>query len=177
MIAFRHNDSRFPFLWEDSTQPPARWHRDGDGPVQYVSDTPSGAWAEFLRHEEIIEEIDLEGVRRAIWAIKVDDTNFASPDLPEQDLLGGSDTYSVCQDEAVRLRTAGAEALRVRSAALLRGAARGWRVDHGLQRGTDADGEVFVLFGPRPHAIGWQVVDGGCPPSGMLALVRPLRAP
>jgi hypothetical protein len=53
MIVFRHADPSLPFLWEDVGQPPARWHGDGDGPVQYFTDTPDGAWAEFLRHEEI----------------------------------------------------------------------------------------------------------------------------
>jgi hypothetical protein len=34
-------------------QPPMRWHGPGEGPVQYLSDTPTGAWAELLRHEEV----------------------------------------------------------------------------------------------------------------------------
>ena len=58
-------DSRFPFLWEGAGQPPARWHGDGEGPVHYLTDTPDGAWAEFLRHEEIRDPQDLETVTRA----------------------------------------------------------------------------------------------------------------
>ena len=53
MIVYRHADTRLPFLWESSGQPAARWHADDEGPVQYFSETPDGAWAEFLRHEEI----------------------------------------------------------------------------------------------------------------------------
>jgi hypothetical protein len=56
MIVYRHADARFPFLWEGASQPPARWHGPGEGPVQYFADTPDGARAEFLRHEGIVEE-------------------------------------------------------------------------------------------------------------------------
>src|SRR5262245_40501368 len=55
MILFRQVDARFPFLWEDARQPAGRWHAAGDGPAHYFADTPDGAWAEFLRHEEITE--------------------------------------------------------------------------------------------------------------------------
>ena len=71
MIAFRHCDRRWPFLWESAVQPQARWHGEGEGPVQYLADTPDGAWAEFLRHEEITDEADLAGVSRALWAVSV----------------------------------------------------------------------------------------------------------
>ena len=151
MIAFRHGDSRFPFLWEDDAQPPARWHRAGEGPVQYLSDTPTGAWAEFLRHEEITDEADLEGISRAMWAVRIDDSSFSSPQLPDATLRGGIEAYT-----------------------LYEGAARGWRVEHGLQPGHDADGQVYILFGPRTEAVGWCVVSQGRPPAGLLALVRPL---
>jgi hypothetical protein len=49
-------------LWEAASQPAARWHADGEGPAQYLADTPVGAWAEFLRHEGITDEADLSGV-------------------------------------------------------------------------------------------------------------------
>jgi len=68
---FRNADRRWPFLWEDSSQPPARWHGPGEGPAQYLADTPDGAWAEFLRHEEIIDPADVSGVRRHLWAIEL----------------------------------------------------------------------------------------------------------
>ena len=62
MILFRHCDRRFPFQWDAASQPAARWHADGEGPAQYLADTPVGAWAEFLRHEGITDEADLSGV-------------------------------------------------------------------------------------------------------------------
>ena len=58
MIGFRHADPRYPFLWEGAGQPAARWHAAGDGPAHYFCDTPDGAWAEFLRHEEISDPDD-----------------------------------------------------------------------------------------------------------------------
>lgn len=174
MITFRNCDRRYPFLWETSDQPAARWHADGQGPVQYLADTPDGAWAEFLRHEEIVDETDLQGVSRAMWAVSVDESNFVSPALPDQVTQGDQNSYKACQDEAKRLRDGGAQALRVVSAALKPGGAQGWRVELGWQRGTETNGEVFVLFGTRPQAIGWCVVDSGRPPVQLLPFVRPL---
>src|SRR5262249_25125183 len=108
MIVYRHADPRFPFLWESADQPPARWHGPGEGPVQYFADTPDGAWAEFLRHEGITEESELENVRRALWAIEVPDALHA--DVPRVDqavLTGGLNTYEECWKEARRLRNRG----------------------------------------------------------------------
>ncbi len=107
MIVFRHNDSRFPFLWETANQPCARWHREREGPVQYLADTPGGAWAEFLRHEETIDEIDLDGISRALWAVRLTDTDFATPELPDDVVRGGADSYEACRKEAARLVTLG----------------------------------------------------------------------
>ena len=78
MIAFRHADPRFPFLWEDSFQPAGRWNTPGQL-THYFADTPDGAWAEFLRHEEISDPADLLTVRRALWAVEVRDEPAARP--------------------------------------------------------------------------------------------------
>ncbi|HEX2041004.1 MAG TPA: RES domain-containing protein [Acidimicrobiales bacterium] len=174
MIVYRHNDSRYPFLWEDGAQPAARWHRPGEGPVHYFADTPGGAWAEFLRHEEITEEGDLEGVSRALWAVEIGDPDVSAPALPDDVVTGGLDSYSSCQGEAARLRAEGATALVARSAALGDGAAHGWRVELGFRMGPRADGRVFVLFGRRPELVGWLVVDRGRPPAELLTDVRHL---
>ncbi len=66
MIGFRQCDSRWPFLWESAEQPGARWNAPGEGPVHYFADTPDGAWAEFIRHEEITDPVDLATVRRSL---------------------------------------------------------------------------------------------------------------
>lgn len=172
MILYRHNDNRYPFLWEDVSQPPARWHGSGDGPVQYLADTPDGAWAEFLRHEEITDPLDLEGVERAMWAVDVGEPDTVTPELPETVTRGGHGSYPACQAEAARRRAAGATALETKAAALNYGQAAGWRVFLGLLRGPAADGMTFVLFGPRPDLTGWLIVARGRPPIDVFDAVR-----
>ena len=172
MIAFRHADPRYPFLWESGTQPAGRWHAMGEGPAHYFSDTPDGAWAEFLRHEEITEPEDLTGIRRALWAIDLGDEPPERPALPLAVSTGGPDTYGSCQSEARRLRAQGAAAMTAPSAALLPGAAGGWRVDAGLRPGPARDGRVFVLYGSRPDLVGWAATVAGRPGSELLPHVR-----
>ncbi|MGH2747815.1 MAG: RES family NAD+ phosphorylase [Actinomycetota bacterium] len=173
MIAYRHADPRFPFLWESENEAVGRWNATGDGPVQYLTDTPDGAWAEFLRHEEITTPEDLATVRRAIWAIDIgDEQPDARPELGKQTLFGNRDSYARCQREARRLRTQGAVSLVAPSAALLPSGASGYRCSGGLVPGPSRDGRVYVLFGARPRAIGWQVVFRGRPATDLLDKVR-----
>lgn len=176
MILYRNADARYPFLWEVSSQPEARWNTAGEGPIQYLADTPNGAWAEFLRHEEISEPIDLDGVERALWAVEVDlDAEVLhEPELDVSLMIGDLSTYSACQVEARRQAGIGATGLRAPSAALLSGGATGFQVDGGVIDGPPRDGEVVVLFGVRPDAQGWMVVENGRPPIALLARVRHL---
>ena len=63
-------------------------------------------------------------MRRALWAIELpEEFSPGSPRLTEPVLTGGIETYEACQKEARRrrLRAEGVEALRVPSAAVLRG--------------------------------------------------------
>jgi hypothetical protein len=174
VIGYRHADPRFPFLWETDRQPAARWHADRAGPAHYFSDTPYGAWAEFLRHEAITDTADLFGIRRAIWAVELGAAPTETPTLSNATLQGGLKTYAACQREAQRLRARGATGLRGPSAALRPGGASGWQVDAGHSDGPRRDGEVWVLFGARPDLVGWQVVETGQPPDYLLSRVRPL---
>mgnify|MGYP000566120910 CR=1 FL=1 len=89
MIGYRHVDARFPFLWEDAAQPPGRWHGPGEGPVHTFADTPDGAWAELLRHEEITDPADVLTIRRALWAVELGEIDLAHPRLPRRILTGG----------------------------------------------------------------------------------------
>lgn len=175
---FRSVDARYPFLWESAAQPAARWHGAGEGPVQYFSSTPDGAWAEFLRHEEIIDPDDLEGIRRALWAVELDldRETLGRPELPERALVGGLATHARCRVESRRLRAAGATGVRAPSAALGRGAGRGQRCEaQQLVEAADRDGETLALFGSRPEARGWLAADRGSPGPRLLGLVRRLR--
>ncbi len=174
MMVFRTCDRRWPFLWEGTGQPSGRWHARGEGPVQYMADTPDGAWAEFLRHEEIDDPAELAGISRALWLIDADLDAVQTPSLPRETTTGDESTYSECRAEARRLREAGAQALVAPSAALIRDGAGGHRVNGGLVDGPTRDGRVFVVFGPRPDFIGWKIVDEGRPPAELLAKVRPL---
>lgn len=172
MIVFRHCDPRVPFLWESRAQPEERWHATGTGPAHYFADTPDGAWAEFLRHEEIRDPTELEGVRRALWAIEIEGLPRTAPRLPRRVQTGGRDTYQTCRREATRLRARGATGLVAPSAALAPGAAGGWRVQGGLRPAPARDGRVIVFFGRRPDLTGWPVVERGAPPEDTLARVR-----
>jgi RES domain-containing protein len=176
MLWFRHADRRFPFLWESDGQPPARWHGAGEGPTQYLASTPDGAWAEFLRHEEIRDAAELAGIERAMWAVELseDSEHLSQPALPEAALLGGLDSYPACRVEARRLRANGATAVQAPSAALLPGTARGQRVESGLIEADAVEGRVLAVFGRRPKLRGWLCAQSGRPAERVLGLVRHL---
>ena len=171
-LGFRHCDPRFPFLWISSAQPAARWHASGEGPANYFADTPLGAWAEFLRHEEIRDENDLAGVRRSLWAVHLPDEGYSQPQLPQKALRGDTDSYPRCQREARRLRESGAACIEAPSAALKPGAGRGWVASGTVGESEEAlDGRVWVLFGPQ-RLTGWPAVEAGSPPPRVLARVN-----
>lgn len=173
MILFRQTSPARPFAWEPLDQPPARWHDSGEGPVRYFATTPDGAWAEFLRHEEITDPEDLEGIRgRAVWVVERGDLDLARPDLPPATLTGGLATYPACRAEARRLRDAGASGLRTVSAALPHQGATLCRVDGGEVRDRAAT-EVVVLFGPRPD-LAAMLCAVGRPDPQLLERVNPL---
>ena len=170
VIAFRHADRRFPFLWENSSQPPARWNAEGEL-THYLCDTPDGAWAEFLRHEEIDDPQDLLTIRRAMWAVDIGEAPTAGPGGPDEILCGNPETWPACQELAQQFR-GGTDGITAPSAALEPGGATGWRVDGGLQPGPIRDGKVFVLFGLRPDLVGWAATIDGRPGEEMLGRVR-----
>ena len=169
MIAFRHTDPRFPFLWEGAAQPASRWNDEGDL-THYFCDTPDGAWAEFLRHEEISDPADVRTIRRALWAVEIGEPPSLQPDLPLAAMTGGPASWPACRQFA-RSHRDKADGLTAPSAALRPGSARGWRVDQGLRPGPDRDGTVIALFGPRPDLVGWAATAEGRPDEALLASV------
>ena len=173
MIAYRHASPVRPFLWERASQPGSRWHAQGEGPVQYLSDTPDGAWAEYLRRYDIRDPSALQAMRRTLWAVDIGAQELATPRLPLDVLTGGRETWETCRREARRLRAAGATGLRARSAALEPGMARGLRVEGGrLVPGEARSGDTIVLFGPRPDLVGWRAAYLGRPGEDLLEAVR-----
>lgn len=174
MIVYRHADPRFPFLWESSTQPPGRWHARDEGPVHYFAETPDAAWAEFLRHEEIKDPADVEGIARSLWAIDLPRPPRTRPRLDSSILLGGLSSYPACQEEARRRRRTGARGLVAVCAAVKSTPGSGFRTEGGLRRGPRRPERVFVLFGRRPDLIGWAACQVGRPRADLLERVRPL---
>jgi hypothetical protein len=178
MIVFRQADPRYPFLWSDATQPAGRWHGDGDGPAHYFADTPDGAWAELLRHEEITDPGDAATLRRALWAVEIGDHPLKAVSLRASLVTGGPETYPACQAHARRLRGRGAERLAAPSAALRPGGATGREVSAGTERPAPSrNGRVIVVFGPPDGLVGWRAVERGAPPVEILPHVRQFAAP
>jgi hypothetical protein len=173
MIVFRHADPRYPFLWESAAQPAARWHGAGEGPAHYLAETADGAWAEFLRHEEITDPTDLAGVSRAIWAIDLPRLPRATPKLADDVMRGGQRSHADCQAEARRLRRFGLRGLAAPSAALEAGSPSGFRTEGGRLVSADPRPErSFVLFGPRPDLVAWAACVDGRPRADLLPRVR-----
>ena len=175
MIAFRQVDRRYPFLWEDASQPAGRWHGEGEGPAHYFADTPDGAWAEFLRHEEIDDPADLATIRRQMWAVEIGDRPDREVDLPQHVLKGGVDTYPRCQQKARALRAKGIDRLAAPSAALIAGGARALRVRDGVQPADPHDGVVIVIFGMPDELLGWPAAVDARPPDDLLPRVHHYR--
>jgi hypothetical protein len=189
VIGFRQCDARWPFLWEGAGQPEGRWHGAGDGPAHYIADTPDGAWADFLRHEEIRDAADLKTIRRAIWAVAFPDEPAATPALPAETMRGDRSTFAACQEAARRLRAAGHRRLHVPSPALVDGGARaraiggddsgdsaGHRVAgaRGESHAERRDGRIVVLFGgpSELNLVGWPVALQASPAPDLLSRVR-----
>ena len=172
MIVFRQVDARYPFLWEDARQPAGRWHGDREGPAHYFADTPDGAWAEFLRHEEITDPGDLPTIRRQMWAVDIGDAPAVRVDLPEATLTGSRDTYAACQRAAGALRRSGVTRLVARTAALVAGGARAVRIANGERDAAPRDGQTIVIFGPPADLAGWIAADQASPSADLLDRVH-----
>jgi RES domain-containing protein len=110
LIAFRQTDYDMPF-WARNNSFQARWNAAGDPPTQYWSLHPDGAWAEFLRQEEIADEAAVALVRRTIWTCRVPRGTFVDLRQSETceaygiefDALTAAD-WGPCQALGARLR-------------------------------------------------------------------------
>jgi hypothetical protein len=176
-ILFRHADRRYGFTWASGAQPAARWHDDGDGPVQYLASTPEGAWAEFLRHEEITDPYELDGVTRRVWAIEVPDElveNAVAVPVSKRVATGDPGTYPACRAAAAAQVAAGTTVLKAPSSAL--DEERGHlSVDGALNVGSARPAFNYVVFEPGQGWVGWMCHDTGAPDPDLLDRVRPLH--
>ncbi|MFN9629908.1 MAG: RES domain-containing protein [Cyanobacteriota bacterium] len=181
-LGFRVCDRRYPFLWSQPGQPGGRWNRPDDPPRHYLASSPLVAWAEWLRHQEIHDPEDLEGVAAALWAVLLPPNwgpeTLPLVDLPETVVL--SDEAGAQEQRRVaitRLQRQGAQGLQAPTAALIE------RQSHPCRRCGDgleepaALGEpplVFVLWCPAETLLGWSCVQEGHPWPDLLPLVRRL---
>ena len=137
-----------------------------------VAETPDGAWPEFLRHEEIVDPIDVRGIRRAMWVVSIEGERLEETRLSDETLRGGPATYPDCREEARRLRGEGASGLVAPSAALEPGASVRCRVDGGLIREPREDSVTIALFGPRPALVGFLASPRARPAEDLVGSVR-----
>ena len=167
---FRYADYDTPF-WSRPNTLPGRWHLPADGPTQYLSLSPEGAWAELIRREDLHTEGEVVEVRTKLWIAELNAGNLADYGNFETARVAGfdagalvDDDYSRCQQEGARLRSLGYGGVVAPSAAL--------------------PGALNVtLFGPR-YSIRWMVqpvtasaipaavAAVGCPPPGIVGRVR-----
>ncbi len=162
MIACRHADRQYPFLQEATSTQAGRWHDVGEL-THYFADTPDWVWAEFLRHEDIDDPLDVLTIRRAIWAVEIGEPPSLYPNLPRAFLTGDdAEHLNLCRRFAQKARNT-AEGLGAPSAALKSGGTHDWRVDGGIKSGSLRDGLIIVLFCPQPDLVGWAATIEGRP--------------
>lgn len=166
-IGFVLGDPRLPFP-APAARTGGRWQSPDGPPVLHVAETPDGAWAELLRHEEITDPADLAGIRRRLWAVELD-PDHERPGTPEgvghREVTGDEWSYPACRRAARRAWDAGVTVLQARSAAL-RPMPSG---------GTAGYGIVWVLAGERDLRA-WATSDAGGPTAAVLRRVAPLGA-
>ena len=133
---FRWSDYDSPF-WAVPNTYGGRWHHRGDGPTQYLSASPNGAWAEKARYEGLQTEDDLSLIRTSVWIARVHVeaiVDYSSFGKAEAAGFSGEalidDDHARCRDEGARLRELGYHGVVAPSAAL-----------PGVQN--------LTLFGPR----------------------------
>lgn len=171
---FRYSSYDVPF-WARPNTTDERWHSAGDGPTQYLSATPDGAWAELIRNENLRSQADLELVQMPLWQAQVDEAGIADyhdfqtaedAGLDPEILI--DEDQDACRAEGHRLRSKGFAGALYPSAAL-----------PGEQN--------LVLFGPRillPWGASRKLASGipankltvGAPPADLLPRVRHVGA-
>ena len=180
-LGFRVCDRRYPFLWQSPGQQAGRWNRACDEPVHYLANTPTVAWAEWIRHQEIEDPADLEGVAAALWAVLIPD-HWTDPDLQPVNLsmelvLGTTPEAADVRLALVnQLKVQGAQGLLSPSAALHLSdkALPCIRVRDGSNQADELliPAHVILLWCAAEQLPGWCCVSEGRPEPELLPLVR-----
>lgn len=106
------------------SQPPGRWHREGEDYAQYMALEPLGAWAELVRYEAIRGGTRAEQYRRRLWWLLVRERDVADLSTFQRYADCGLDprlavgSHEASQALADELRAAGYRGLASPSAAL-----------------------------------------------------------
>ena len=121
---FRYSSYDVP-LWVRPNTTDERWHVAGDGPTQYLSETPDGAWAELIRNENLRSEADLSLVAMPLWQLQIEQSRVADyRDFETAEQAGFKpeslidDDQDACRLEGRRLKEAGFAGVLYPSAAL-----------------------------------------------------------
>lgn len=180
-MGFRICDRRYPFLWQTPGQQAARWNRAGDVPVHYLANTPTVAWAEWIRHQEIEDPADLEGVAAALWAVLIpahwSDRDLQPVKMSMELVLGTTPEAESARLALVdQLKAQGAQGLLAPTAALHRSheVSPCVRVLGGeeFHDQLPMPAHVILLWCNAEHLPGWCCVPEGRPGTELLPLVR-----
>ena len=110
LTAFRWANYDVPF-WARANSRDGRWNYAGVDSTQYWSLTPSAAWAELIRHENLLTEAELDLARMPFWVCRLSTAmlvDFRQPTerdehgITDEDLI--DDDWTACQQLAVALR-------------------------------------------------------------------------
>lgn len=93
--------------------------------MHYLANTPTVAWAEWIRHQEIEDPADLEGVAAALWAVLIpahwSDQDLQPVNLSMELVLGTTPEAESARLALVdQLKAQGAQGLLAPTAALHR---------------------------------------------------------
>ena len=180
-LGFSVCDRRYPFLWHTSGQRAGRWNRAGDYPVHYLASTPTVAWAEWIRHQDIHDAGDLAGVAAALWAVLIP-ADWGHQELPAVALSLPQVLDTTPQTQTTRLalvdqlRRQGAQGLLAPTAALHQSdvALPCIRVSDGKEQADvlPIPALAILLWCGAESLPGWCCAPEGRPGPELLPLVR-----
>ncbi|MEW6582583.1 MAG: RES domain-containing protein, partial [Actinomycetota bacterium] len=122
--AFRYSNYDTPFWARENTNE-GRWHKAGDGPTQYLTLHPEGAWAELAREEMLHTDAEMALVRTTLWVARVTQGGIVDYSSEEKAAKGGfpfdaltNDDQDLCRHHGSSLRERGFTGVLAPSAAL-----------------------------------------------------------